>query len=193
MIHKVFQSGYEEDDGDIDSLGFDSYPLGNNFLRFAISFEIDGTTQVEIESKNNNTTFIAFNPTLIKGESVGLPEDILLRSNKDRVFTNPSIDQILIYDKKWYTYSTNDYAVDQTQVVFINSQQSYLLYFTNGVKFDFGRETSVIDTVDSNIDECKFTPNKITFVNKFGVLEDIIFYKKEVETNVVNRQTFDGL
>ena len=184
-------SGYVSDDGDIDALGYDTYPL-NGFIRFAISFEIDGATQIEIESFNNNTILIAFNPTLIKGESVGLPEDVLLRSNKDKVFTNPSIEQILVYDKKWFTYTTNDYAVDQTQVIFANSQQSYLIDFLNSLRFDFGGQMNIINTINTNIDECKFTPNKITFVNKFGVLEDIIFYKKEVETNVVNRQTFDG-
>ena len=185
-------SGFVLEQGTVDSLGFDTYPLGNNYMRFAISFEIDGTTAIEIDVDTNNADFVIFNPTLFQSERVGLPEDVLLRSNKDRVFTNPSIDQILVYDKKWFTYTTNDYAVDQTQVIFANSQQSYLIDFLNSLRFDFGGQMNIINTINTNIDECKFTPNKITFVNKFGVLEDIIFYKKEVETNVVNRQTFDG-
>ena len=186
-------SGFVAEEGAVDSLGFDTYPLDTfGYMRFAISFEIDGATAIEIDVDTNNADFVIFNPTLFQGESVGLPEDVLLRSNKDQVFTNPTIDQILVYDKKWFTYTTNDYEVDQTPVTFLNSQQSYLLDFTSQVEFHFGGEIRVIVTKDSNIDECKFTPNKITFVNKFGVLEDIIFYKKEVETNVVNRQTFDG-
>lgn len=32
------------------------------------------------------------------------------------------------------------------------------------------------------VDECKYTPYKVTFINKFGVLQDIWFFKKSVES-----------
>lgn len=38
--------------------------------------------------------------------------------------------------------------------------------------------TDVIDVV--SVDECKYTPYKLTFVNKFGALQDMWLYKKSV-------------
>lgn len=44
-------------------------------------------------------------------------------------------------------------------------------------------------TVD-NICEPKFTPYKVTFVNKFGAFEDLYFYKKTIETFDVQNETY---
>lgn len=54
------------------------------------------------------------------------------------------------------------------------------------VLFDF--DTIYIDTLNGvdkitveNITECKYDPHKITFVNKFGALQDLWFFKKNAE------------
>jgi len=54
------------------------------------------------------------------------------------------------------------------------------------VLFDF--DTIYIDTLTGvdkitveNITECKYDPHKITFVNKFGALQDLWFFKKNAE------------
>lgn len=41
-----------------------------------------------------------------------------------------------------------------------------------------------------NISECKYDPIKVTFVNKFGALQDIIFFKKSIEKTDVNGEEF---
>ena len=41
-----------------------------------------------------------------------------------------------------------------------------------------------------NIIECKYDPIKVTFVNKFGALQDIIFFKKSVEKTNVKGEEF---
>lgn len=53
--------------------------------------------------------------------------------------------------------------------------------------------TGTDGTVDlitvTNVDECKYEPYKITFVNKFGALQDLWFYKRaNLSTKVENEQ-----
>jgi hypothetical protein len=64
--------------------------------------------------------------------------------------------------------------------------------------FDIG-EVDKIYVLDNNgmeiikvktVDECKFEPKKVTFVNKFGVLQDMYFFKKSVEDLKVKRQSY---
>ena len=40
------------------------------------------------------------------------------------------------------------------------------------------------------IDECKYEPKKITFINKFGALQDMYFFKKSVEKMTVKKETY---
>ena len=42
-----------------------------------------------------------------------------------------------------------------------------------------------------NIEECKFTPAKVSFVNKFGAIQDVWFFKKSIETLNAKRETFN--
>ena len=41
-----------------------------------------------------------------------------------------------------------------------------------------------------NISECKFEPKKITFVNKFGSLQDMFFFKKSVEKIDIKKESY---
>ena len=49
-----------------------------------------------------------------------------------------------------------------------------------------GLETIKITTID----ECKYEPKKVTFVNKFGVLQDMFFFKKSVEKMTVEKESY---
>lgn len=61
--------------------------------------------------------------------------------------------------------------------------------------FDF--DTIYIDTEDGvlkltveNIEECKYQPYKVTFINKFGALQDIWFFKRSNETLTTIKEEF---
>ena len=41
-----------------------------------------------------------------------------------------------------------------------------------------------------NVEECKYQPYKITFVNKFGALQDVWFFKKTSETLTTKKEEF---
>tara|TARA_B110000977_G_scaffold29573_1_gene38513 strand:+ start:3285 stop:4430 length:1146 start_codon:yes stop_codon:yes gene_type:complete len=40
------------------------------------------------------------------------------------------------------------------------------------------------------IDECKYEPKKITFINKFGALQNMYFFKKSVGKMTLNKETY---
>lgn len=54
------------------------------------------------------------------------------------------------------------------------------------VSSDSGTEVIKIITLE----ECKYTPIKVTFVNKFGAIQDLIFFKKSVDSTIVKGEEF---
>ena len=65
-------------------------------------------------------------------------------------------------------------------------------------EFEIG-EVDTIRVSDSNgtetikvitLDECKYEPKKVTFVNKFGALQDMFFFKKSVEKMTVKKESY---
>lgn len=47
---------------------------------------------------------------------------------------------------------------------------------------------TTIDVVD--IDECRYEPIKVTFVNKYGALQDVWFFKKHIESTSVDSESY---
>jgi len=51
--------------------------------------------------------------------------------------------------------------------------------------------SSGVETINTDIlEECKYEPKKVTFVNKFGTLQDIYFFKKSVEKMNVKKESY---
>tara|TARA_R110000772_G_scaffold82776_1_gene175398 strand:- start:703 stop:1884 length:1182 start_codon:yes stop_codon:yes gene_type:complete len=65
-----------------------------------------------------------------------------------------------------------DFSIDLIDEVYVNS--------------DSGTEVIKIITLE----ECKYTPIKVTFVNKFGAIQDLIFFKKSVDSTIVKGEEF---
>ena len=51
--------------------------------------------------------------------------------------------------------------------------------------------TSFITILTSEIEECKYPVNKITFVNRWGAMQDLFFFKKSTESLDATRETFN--
>lgn len=50
-----------------------------------------------------------------------------------------------------------------------------------------------IETIKVNvIEECKYEPKKVTFINKFGALQDMYFFKKSVEKMSVKKESYNA-
>lgn len=54
----------------------------------------------------------------------------------------------------------------------------------------FGIKTDTITV--KTLDECKYEPKKFTFVNKFGALQDIYFFKKQVNKMDVTKESYNA-
>lgn len=67
--------------------------------------------------------------------------------------------------------------------------------YDTGTTFTGASSTSTEDTKTDivkiySVDECKYEPYKVTFVNKYGALQDIWFFKKSIETTDVTSEQF---
>lgn len=67
--------------------------------------------------------------------------------------------------------------------------------YDTGTVFTGASNTSTDDTKTDivkihTVDECKYEPYKVTFVNKYGALQDVWFFKKSVETTDVTSEQF---
>lgn len=65
-----------------------------------------------------------------------------------------------------------EYSIDKIDEIYVAS--------------DSGTEVIKVITIE----ECKYTPIKVTFVNKFGALQDLIFFKKSVDSTTVKGEDF---
>ena len=52
-------------------------------------------------------------------------------------------------------------------------------------------DSSGIQTIKVNvIEECKYEPKKVTFINKFGALQDMYFFKKSKENLTIKKESY---
>ena len=98
------------------------------------------------------------------------------------------------------TADTTDYRADTT---LIKADATSLMSstangITSGINAPINSDTVIIKTEDNKtitlsvtyIDECKNTPYKVTFLNKFGVLQDIWFFGRRKESANVSREQY---
>ena len=84
------------------------------------------------------------------------------------------------------TFSLSDQSQDK--VVYASYTDDQAAKATIQYTGDAGSETSTIKI--TQLSECKFTPYKTTFINKFGVLQDLYFFKKSVEKMTTKRESY---
>lgn len=101
---------------------------------------------------------------------------------------------------EFVTADTTDYRADTTAIkadatsVMSSSPTS----ITSGVNAPLGTDKVIITTEDNNtitltvtyVDECKNTPYKVTFLNKFGALQDVWFFGRRRESANVTREQY---
>ena len=115
------------------------------------------------------------NVILLRGGSYNLP--IYTKNNPTVVLYNGST----VVKSESYTLSDlSDEQVGYFDVFNIQDVSSIV------VTDDNGSETIKLSVVD----ECKQVPSKVTFINKFGALENVYFVKKFVEKMNVSRESY---
>jgi len=84
------------------------------------------------------------------------------------------------------TFTLSDQSQDK--IVYTTFDDNQAAKATIQYTGDSGSETSTIKI--TQLSECKFTPYKTTFINKFGVLQDLYFFKKSVEKMTTKRESY---
>ena len=93
----------------------------------------------------------------------------------------------------WDTFEERvfeDGAVDFESSVCL---QSFFNNYSIGAvdKIEVSASGQKIETIKVNVlEECKYEPKKVTFINKFGALQDMYFFKKAVEKMTVKKESY---
>ena len=146
-------------------LAFESYGYfeeGSNY-----SFEYEGLLM-------SNSEMI-----IKSGDEINIP------IQTDRTVTAKIFDKDNgILDSETFTLSDQS----QDKIVYTTFDDNQAVKATIQYTGDAGSETSIIKI--TQLSECKFTPYKTTFINKFGVLQDLYFFKKSVEKMTTKRESY---
>ena len=156
------------------------------------------TTLLAYDSDDNEVaddgeSFVAFDGYNYFEESANVSNPIMI-TNRNLSVLKDNTFKIPIYTTT--SPSVGYYVNGQltSTVTYLSSNQSdeqieYISILNN----DKITVTSAGNTQTINIEileECKYEPKKVTFVNKYGALQDMIFFKKAVERINVDRETY---
>ena len=109
--------------------------------------------------------------------------------------SSEQIKYVSIYgdDTNWDTFKER-VLEDTGNPVFESSKclQSFFNEFSIGaVDKIFVSDSDGVQTINVSIlEECKYEPKKVTFVNKYGALQDMYFFKKAVEKMNVTKESY---
>jgi len=146
-------------------LAFDSYGYFEDSSNY--SFEYEGLLM------SNSEMFI----------KSGVPIKIPVQTDRNVTAKFYDSDNGIL-DSETFTLSDQS----QDKVVYTSYTDVQAVKATIQYTGDAGSETSTIKI--SQLSECKFTPYKTTFINKFGVLQDLYFFKKSVEKMTTKRESY---
>ena len=168
-------SYFEETDFDVD----DSPIMISNRNIFALA---DNLVRIPINTKSIPTVVFLKDGKIISSEQYFNP-----------AFTNAQIKYVTIGG----TFSFDNY---KERVVYQGGtfeETKCLTDFLN--KFEIGEadevrvfsDTTPLEIIKiKTLEECKYEPKKVTFINKFGALQDMYFFKKSVEKMTVKKETY---
>jgi hypothetical protein len=141
-----------------------------------------GDSDIRIPIDRNNTTSIAY---LYKGEIV---ESEIITPSSNFVFKYIVNARVNAYDSfKDRVMSEGGVYEDNVCISeFLDENETFPvdeihIGTTDGLK--------VVKVI--TIDECRYTPVKVSFINKWGALQDLWFFKKSIQTLNASREQFN--
>tara|TARA_B100001093_G_scaffold190507_1_gene183061 strand:- start:4874 stop:6004 length:1131 start_codon:yes stop_codon:yes gene_type:complete len=126
-------------------------------------------------------------------EPIAMLSSTYIQNHKGSTITIP-VNAERVTQVEW----RNGTSVRETDTFTDNGNQNQKIQFalfTAGtfldnalITYDSGSTTTI--TLEQ-VEECKFPVNKITFVNRWGALQDLFFFKKSTENLEATRETFN--
>jgi hypothetical protein len=145
------------------------------------------------EVADDGESFIAFDGYDYFEESANVSNPIMITNRnlsvlKDNTFKIP----IYTITSPTVRYYVNGQLVSTVTYLSSNQSDEQIEYISilNNDKITV-TDSSGIKTINIEIlEECKYEPKKVTFVNKYGALQDMIFFKKSVESMNVTKESY---
>ena len=142
----------------------------------------DNTFRVPIYASNNPTVVFYKDGEVVASEVVSGGSD-----------SATTIKYVSIYGDN-FNYDTFQERVVETGGTFEDNYciESFFDKFSIGAVDKITvSDSSGIQTIKVNvIEECKYEPKKVTFINKFGALQDMYFFKKAVEALTIKKESY---
>jgi len=142
-------------------------------------------------SPANAESIRVFNPTIIKGNLINFtPTEVLLQSNT-QVFSHTSIRPTYMVDRKESVAYNLDTTLNDRDLraFFIGYPlvNSAIASITKREVFLINQTLTIPEKI---LCEIKYTPVKVSFINKFGVIQDLVFFKKREDSFNTTQQDF---
>jgi hypothetical protein len=170
-----------------DIIAYDIFKVG---LWYKISFVYDRSLGDRFFIRESDFVFF-FNPTVTKGNLLNFtPSEVLLQSNT-QVFSHSSIRPLYMLDRKEsVAYNLDTTLNDRNLRAFFidNPLVNSAISITSEREFFLINQTLTIP--EKILCEIKYTPVKVSFINKFGVIQDLVFFKKREDSFNTNQQDF---
>jgi hypothetical protein len=169
-------------------IAYDIFKIGQSYkVSVVVNMELGDQFRISEETAPDPFGVILFNPTIIKGNLLNFtPSEVLLQSNTT-TFSSDNIEPKFMLDRKEsVAYRVFNYDL---RPAFISDSfpTSYITTLLNTSFF-------LIDTIQLTpqklICEPKYTPVKVSFINKFGVIQDLVFFKKREDSFNTTQQDF---
>jgi len=174
-------------------LAVDIFRINFNFrISFVTNLENINSVRIFSDNVTESEEVTLFNPTFTRGNHINAgAEDLVLQDNLTAFSTT---NEFLSFqaDRKF----GNSYKRGANDLIPIfnnnNSLQSIRVdLFTVPLEFENrdGVQTSA-DLRNININECKYTPVKVSFINRFGVIQDLVFFKKRIDSIDTDKESY---
>ena len=166
-------SYFEDPNFNIDNT---SAMISNNII-----YHLKGDVfRIPINTLNNPTlTFTKENVTVATESYIS--SDL---SDEQIKYANGAEFNIFDYE----TYVSANFAIFENSTCLQGFFNQFLASDFDKIQITDDNGTSFVNV--KMIDECKYEPKKITFINKFGALQDMYFFKKSVEKMTLKKETY---
>lgn len=162
----------------------------------------------EAENPQNNNSLLQSNKTIVKLDDAPVNLAVDTSSTTNVAFYS---DNQLIYNKSITPSTQNNLQIEYVTNTINGTDVFEDRVIQDGGTFEgsiclneFSKEFKLfpVDTIYvgtnlgvdlikvKNIEECKYQPYKITFINKFGALQDVWFFKRTNETLTTKKEEF---
>ena len=174
-------------------LAFDIRELENDWYYLEVYREVTNQ-EIKIELLNiANQDFDICFPLLRQGKKLrSKPTDLILQSNFK--FIIPENESYKISFDGAYANSIYQVATENQAQNILGKNQVQTFEFNSELFFlDYEDLDASLTTTNANfkfICEQKYTPNKVSFINKFGVVQDLWMFKNKRETLTTEEDTY---